>query len=49
MKTIVATVLKKYHLALVPGCEDLTLSYKVTLRAKKGIWLQLQQRITSEE
>ncbi|XP_060534713.1 probable cytochrome P450 4aa1 [Cylas formicarius] len=44
MKTIIAAVLKNYRIGLMPGRERLQLGYRVTLRARNGIWLEVWPR-----
>ncbi|XP_015833284.2 probable cytochrome P450 4aa1 [Tribolium castaneum] len=44
LKTVLSQILRKYHVSLVPGREKLILSYRMTLKAKKGIWLRLKKR-----
>ncbi|KAJ8924674.1 hypothetical protein NQ315_000825 [Exocentrus adspersus] len=44
IKTILAGVLRRFQINLVPGHEDLEFSYRTTLRAKGGIWLRLNAR-----
>lgn len=44
MKTIISRLLQRYKISLVPGKEKLELHYRVTLRAKGGITLQLESR-----
>ncbi|CAG9770987.1 unnamed protein product [Ceutorhynchus assimilis] len=44
MKTIIATIIKNYILALCPCHENLTPSYRVSLRAKGGVWLDMRLR-----
>lgn len=43
MKTIVGSILKKYHLSVTPGY-TLDLSFRITLRAHGGIWLRFTPR-----
>ncbi|XP_066250521.1 probable cytochrome P450 4aa1 [Euwallacea similis] len=44
MKVLIASIVKNYSIALRDGCQDLKLAYRVTLRAKGGIWLTIQPR-----
>ncbi|KAF2897972.1 hypothetical protein ILUMI_08201, partial [Ignelater luminosus] len=44
MKTILSRFLLNYKISLVPGKEELQLDYRVTLRAKGGVTLQLENR-----
>ncbi|XP_068905084.1 probable cytochrome P450 4aa1 isoform X3 [Tenebrio molitor] len=44
LKTVISQILRNYHLSLTPGHEQLNLSYRITLKAKKGIWLRLKDR-----
>uniref|UniRef100_A0AAR5P6I3 Cytochrome P450 n=1 Tax=Dendroctonus ponderosae TaxID=77166 RepID=A0AAR5P6I3_DENPD len=49
MKTIVATVIRNYHLTLRHEEDELKLSYRISLRAKGGIWLNVQSRNLLQE
>nr|ALD15914.1 cytochrome P450 [Dendroctonus armandi] len=49
MKTMVATILRNYHLQLRHEKDELKLSYRISLRAKGGIWLNVQSRILLQE
>ncbi|XP_063920301.1 probable cytochrome P450 4aa1 isoform X1 [Zophobas morio] len=44
LKTVISQILTKYHLTLAPGHEKLNFSYRITLKAKNGIWLRLRKR-----
>ncbi|KAK9886788.1 hypothetical protein WA026_018440 [Henosepilachna vigintioctopunctata] len=44
MKTAISSIIRNYHLSLVPKKDELNLSYRITLRAKGGIWLKLTKR-----
>lgn len=44
MKTLVANILRKYHLSPVPGKEKLDMRYRITLRASGGIWATFTPR-----
>ncbi|XP_030766169.1 probable cytochrome P450 4aa1 [Sitophilus oryzae] len=44
MKTILATLIKNYRFKLIPGKENLSFKYRVTLRAKAGIFLEIVPR-----
>ncbi|KAJ8954578.1 hypothetical protein NQ318_003109 [Aromia moschata] len=44
MKVIISTILRYYKISLAPPHENLTFSYKTTLKAKDGIWLCLKPR-----
>lgn len=43
LKTVISTLLRKYRISLNSDCE-VSLSYRITLRAKGGIYLQLHPR-----
>lgn len=44
MKTIVAKLIKNYQFSLQPDCEEVFVKYRVTLRARGGIWLNIKPR-----
>lgn len=44
MKTIISTILRQYRLEPTPGKEDLVLTWRITIRARGGIWLRLIPR-----
>nr|CAH7766671.1 unnamed protein product [Callosobruchus chinensis] len=44
IKTILSVFLKQFRITLAEGHENYNLSYRVTLRAKGGIWLHLHSR-----
>ncbi|KAJ8973129.1 hypothetical protein NQ317_001560, partial [Molorchus minor] len=44
MKAIISTILRHYSISLPPGHESPQFSYRVTLRAKGGIYLRLHRR-----
>ncbi|XP_044732402.1 probable cytochrome P450 4aa1 [Chrysoperla carnea] len=44
MKTVISTILRHYRITLSPGKENLTLSWRITIRARGGIWLRLIPR-----
>ncbi|KAL1518116.1 hypothetical protein ABEB36_001788 [Hypothenemus hampei] len=44
MKIFIATFLRHFHVTLKDESEELKLSYRVTLRAKGGLFLKLQSR-----
>lgn len=46
IKTIIFYLLNKYELSLPKDKEDYDVSYRATLRAKGGIWLTLNSRIS---
>lgn len=47
MKTILSVIIRNFHITPKPGKEEVNLSYRITLRAKGGIWLQLHDRRTA--
>ncbi|KAJ8951265.1 hypothetical protein NQ318_008168 [Aromia moschata] len=44
MISILSTLLRNYHVSLVPGKENLTVYFRITPRAKGGVWLKLTPR-----
>nr|CAD7267401.1 unnamed protein product [Timema shepardi] len=44
MKMLLGEILRKYHVATVPGKEELCIKYRITIRASGGVWLQFTPR-----
>nr|WCC58125.1 cytochrome P450 [Pharsalia antennata] len=44
MKIVLAGILKRFQISLVPGHENLEFAYRATLRATGGVWLSLRSR-----
>nr|AZR39454.1 cytochrome P450 [Agasicles hygrophila] len=45
LKTLLYYFLKKFEIVIPPGREDLKFSYRATLRARGGIWLNLYSKM----
>ncbi|CRL00788.1 CLUMA_CG014042, isoform A [Clunio marinus] len=48
LKTIVSTILRKYRITSVPGKEIIEPSFRITLRARGGIFVQFEERNNNE-
>nr|CAD7418518.1 unnamed protein product [Timema poppensis] len=44
LKTLASALVRKYDMTVVPGKEDINIAYRITLRAKGGLWLRFTPR-----
>lgn len=47
MKTIISTLLRSYRIIPIEGKTEIKPMFRVTLRAKGGLWVKFQPRVTS--
>nr|CAD7411474.1 unnamed protein product [Timema cristinae] len=44
LKTLASALVREYDMTVVPGKEDINIAYRITLRAKGGLWLRFTPR-----
>ncbi|XP_011312188.1 probable cytochrome P450 4aa1 [Fopius arisanus] len=44
MKAIISAVLRRFHLDIAPGREEITPKFRVTVRVKGGVWIKAHPR-----
>ncbi|KAL3284475.1 hypothetical protein HHI36_018636 [Cryptolaemus montrouzieri] len=49
IKCAISSIIRNYQIRLVRGKEELNLSYRITLRAKNGIWIKFMKRMNQKK